>query len=613
MKVPAFLRRSLRRKVTALVIATTVAALAIAAAAQLYYTAREYRQTELAQLRTQAAILGRASAAALAFNDAKEAAKALEILGASPAVELAALYAADGRLFATYPPQPSTGRDLPARAGGTGISVEANRISLFEPITEDGQALGTVYLRARYALPERLLAYVGILAVAIGAALAAALLLSSWLQRALTQPLLGLAAAARRVIEKRDFSVRAGKTTEDEIGVLAEAMNAMLADLEREIAERAGAEAALRAADQRKDEFLATLAHELRNPLAPIRNSINLLKVKGSSERTDVWAREIIDRQSAHMARLLDDLLDVARINRGKLELRKQPTSLGAVIESAVETSRPVIELSRHFLEVGLPSETIMLHGDPVRLSQIFANLLTNAAKYTDPGGRIVLATRREGAAVCVTVTDNGIGIPPEMLERIFEIFAQATPALQRSQGGLGIGLFLVKALAEMHGGSISARSAGAGQGSEFTVRLPVAAFPGHAEIPARPASQSPKALRVLVADDNQDAAESLASLLRAMGNEVRAVFDGVQAVDAAAAFHPDVAVIDIGMPRLNGYDAVRRIRQAERGRRMVIVALTGWGQEEDRQRSLQAGFDRHLTKPVTEDQLAEMLTLARG
>jgi signal transduction histidine kinase/CheY-like chemotaxis protein len=613
MKMPGFLRRSLRRKVTALVMATTVAALAVAAAAQLYYTAREYRETELGQLRTQAAILGRASVAALVFNDRKEAGRALEILGASPAVELAALYAPDGQLFATYPPRLPSGREVPARAGNAGISIEADRISLFEPIVEDGQVVGAVYLRARYTLPERLLAYAGILAAAIAAALAAALLLSSWLQRALTEPLLGLAAAARRVIEKRDLSVRAAKTTEDEIGVLAEAMNAMLADLEREIAERSGAEAALRAADQRKDEFLATLAHELRNPLAPIRNSTNLLKAKGSSAPTDVWAREIIDRQSAHMARLLDDLLDVARISRGKLELRKQRSSLRAAIESALETSRPAVELSRHSLVVDLPAETIMLDGDPVRLSQMFANLLTNAAKYTDPGGRIVLAARREGAAVTVTVSDNGIGIAPEMLERIFEIFTQATPALQRSQGGLGIGLFLVKALVEMHGGSIRARSAGAGRGSEFTVRLPVAAFPGHAEIPARPASQSPKALRVLVVDDNRDAAESLASLLRAMGNEVMTVFDGLQAVDAAATFRPDIAVIDIGMPRLNGYDAVRRIREAEKGRRMVAVALTGWGQEEDRKRSLQAGFDRHLTKPVTEDQLAEILTLARG
>jgi CheY-like chemotaxis protein/two-component sensor histidine kinase len=317
----------------------------------------------------------------------------------------------------------------------------------------------------------------------------------------------------------------------------------------------------------------------------------------------------VIERQVGQMARLLDDLLDVSRITRGKLGLRKAPVTLAAVLESAVETSRPVIDGGGHQLAVTLPPEPVHLDADPVRLAQVFANLLNNAAKYTARGGTVRLTAERAGPEVVVSVTDSGIGIAPEVLPRLFEMFSQATPALGRSQGGLGIGLSLVRGLVEMHGGRVEARSGGAGQGSEFVVRLPIAATPAARE--QRPAgAQTPCAggCRIVAADDNSDAAHSLALMLTLMGHEVRTARDGQEAVEVAEAFRPEVVVLDIGMPRLNGYEAARRIRQQPWGKAVLLVALTGWGQEEDRRRSKEAGFDEHLVKPANPAALEELL-----
>jgi signal transduction histidine kinase len=368
-------------------------------------------------------------------------------------------------------------------------------------------------------------------------------------------------------------------------------------------------EQALKDADRRKDEFLATLAHELRNPLAPIRNAAQVLKEKGLFGPELVWARDVIDRQAGQMARLLDDLLDVSRITRGKLELRPVRVTLAEVVQSAVETSRPAINGGGHALTVALPPEPVWLGADPVRLAQVFANLLNNAAKYTDRGGAIRLSAERAGAEVVVSVKDSGIGIAPEVLPRLFEMFSQATPALERSQGGLGIGLSLVKGLVQMHGGRAEARSAGPGRGSEFVVRLPVAAAPPVSEQPAAAAEQPCFAgCRVVVADDNRDAADSLALMLTLMGHEVRTARDGQEAVDLAEAFRPDVVLLDIGMPRLNGYDAARHIRARPWGKDVLLVAVTGWGQEEDRRRSEAAGFNWHLVKPASPAALEKLL-----
>jgi PAS domain S-box-containing protein len=386
----------------------------------------------------------------------------------------------------------------------------------------------------------------------------------------------------------------------------------VLARQAADLIERKRTEQALRDADRKKDEFLATLAHELRNPLAPIRNAVQILIAKGPPILELQWARGVIDRQVQLMARLLEDLLDVSRISRNQMELRTERVDLAAMVEAAVETSRPVIEAGGHELSVILPPEPIQLEADPVRLAQVFANILNNAAKYTEEGGRIRLSAERQGSDVIVSVKDSGIGIAAEMLPRIFEIFSQAKPALVRSQGGLGIGLSLVKGLVELHGGSIVARSGGPGQGSEFAVRLPVAAETPGQEL-ARPGKDDgqlpvPKR-RVLIVDDNRDSADSLAMLLRLMGHEVGTAYDGEQAVEAAEDLRPDVGLLDIGMPRLNGYDACRRIREQPWGQGVFLIALTGWGQEEDRRRTEEAGFNHHIVKPV--DPVALMKLLA--
>jgi CheY-like chemotaxis protein len=378
----------------------------------------------------------------------------------------------------------------------------------------------------------------------------------------------------------------------------------------RDITERKRAEDDLREADRRKDEFLATLAHELRNPLAPIRNGLQVLKLIGNAGHGVEQARTMMERQLTQMVRLVDDLLDVSRITRNKLELRKGRVELAAIVNSAVETSNPLIEAGGHELTVALPSEPIFLDADPSRLAQVFANLLNNAAKYTEQGGRVRLTAERHDNEVVVAVEDNGIGIRREMLPTVFEMFTQADRALERAQGGLGIGLTLVKRLVEMHDGTVEAQSAGHGQGSTFVVRLPVVLEPLERDQSHEPSGEKqavPKR-RILVVDDNEDAAGSLSMLLKIMGNEVGEAHDGQEAVEAARTFQPSVILLDIGLPKLNGYEACRRIREQPGGKAVVIVALTGWGQEEDVRRSTEAGFNHHLVKPVDPADLARLL-----
>jgi signal transduction histidine kinase len=370
-------------------------------------------------------------------------------------------------------------------------------------------------------------------------------------------------------------------------------------------------EQALQEADRRKDEFLATLAHELRNPLAPIRSAVAVLNAKGLADADLKWNREVIERQVGQMARLLDDLLDVSRITRNKLELRKEPVELAMVVASAVETSRPVIDGGGHNLAVTLPPVPVYLGADPVRLAQVFGNLLNNAAKYTDRGGHIRLTAEVVGLEVVVSVADNGIGITPDVLPRLFERFAQATSALERSQGGLGIGLSLVRGLVELHGGTVEGRSEGVGKGSEFIVRLPVAAAPmpvSREQTGDQGAGRIRLKSRILVVDDNRDAADSLAMLLQLGGHDIEIAYDGLQAVRAAEVFRPDVVLLDIGLPGMNGYEAARHIREQPWGKDMVLIALTGWGQDEDKRRATEAGFDHHLTKPVEPATLEELL-----
>ena len=381
----------------------------------------------------------------------------------------------------------------------------------------------------------------------------------------------------------------------------------------RDITDRKLLEKALRDADRRKDEFLATLAHELRNPLAPIRNAVQILQAKGPPLPELNWARGVIDRQVLLMSRILEDLLDVSRIARNRLEIRTARAELAPIIETALETSRPLIDRGGHKLTVDLPAEPLIVEADAIRLSQVFANLLNNAAKYTEPGGVIRLTARRLGDDASVSIRDNGIGISAEMLPHLFEIFTQANTAIDRAQGGLGVGLSLVKGLVELHRGRVEVHSDGPGRGSEFIVHLPLAVTgpnPAANSVPENGKPHSATGYRILIVDDNRDGADSLAMLLESQGHEVATAYDGAEAIQSAEILRPDLVLLDIGMPNLNGYETCRQIREQSWGSDLLVIALTGFGQEEDRRRTLEAGFDLHMIKPLNPDNLNQLLAL---
>jgi PAS domain S-box-containing protein len=389
----------------------------------------------------------------------------------------------------------------------------------------------------------------------------------------------------------------------------------------RDVTERQAAEQAMREqaqrlteSDQAKDEFLATLSHELRNPLAPLRNSFELLRRLPGVDAKLAGVHAMMERQVNHLVRLVDDLLEMSRISRGTLSLRDERVPLETVVRNAVETSEPLVQAARHTLTVDLPDEPLWLQGDPVRLAQILANLLNNAARYTDDGGTIVVRARREGEQAVIAVRDNGIGIAPDVMPRMFEMFSRGHRETGRHQGGLGIGLALSRRLAQMHNGSLDALSDGPGRGSEFTVRLPLAApAPVGEAVPDTTASRLAKT-RVLVVDDNHDAGDSLGQVLDMLGAEVRVARDGAEGIEAFAAHRPSVVLLDIGMPGLNGYDVAREIRTRFPEHPATLVALTGWGQEDDRRRAREAGFDHHLVKPAEIDALQKLLSsIERG
>jgi PAS domain S-box-containing protein len=367
----------------------------------------------------------------------------------------------------------------------------------------------------------------------------------------------------------------------------------------------------LKDADQRKDQFLAMLAHELRNPLAPISNAVQIMQLEGPNGANFRWSTEVIDDQIKHMTRMVDDLLDVSRITRGKVDLQKETIALADVVDLAIEASRPLVEDYHHELTVSLPSEPLLVNVDPARLAQVLSNLVNNAAKYTDEGGQIFLTAESAGDEVVISVRDNGIGISADLLPKVFDLFTQADRTLSRSRGGLGIGLTLVRSLIELHDGLVTAHSRGLGQGSEFVVRLPLApSFPG---IPVQSsAATDPQKTRlprrrILVVDDKRSNAESLGVLLQGLGQYVLTAFDGQTALDLARQHRPDLILLDIGLPIMDGYEVARRCREEPALERMILVAMTGYGQDSDRQRSQQAGFDAHLVKPVA---LADLLLL---
>ena len=382
-------------------------------------------------------------------------------------------------------------------------------------------------------------------------------------------------------------------------------------ELEHRVEERTNElEGALRS----RDEFLAMLAHELRNPLAPIRNAAQVIRLVGPADGHMTWARDVIDRQVHQLTRLVDDLLDVSRVTQGRVELHKEEIDLASVVAHAVETSRPAIDARRHTLIVELPKAPVYLEADLARLSQVVSNLLNNACKYMEEGGRIALTAEAEGREVRIRVRDEGIGIPQEMLPRVFELFTQLNRSLDRSEGGLGIGLALVRRLVELHGGSVGVHSDGLGLGSEFVVALPLLRA---ASVPEDKSDEAPEQTglafgrRILVADDNRDSAESLGMLLEIEGHEVCLAYDGQEALDQADRFGPEIILLDIGLPRMDGYEVAARLRRSPHHRDVLLVAVTGYGTDGDRKRSREAGFDHHLVKPVDPRALRDLIANA--
>ena len=427
---------------------------------------------------------------------------------------------------------------------------------------------------------------------------------------------------ANRELAEANSTLQAEKHRElQRLNETLEGANAELAEanriLQTQIAERERLEQALREADRRKDEFLAILAHELRNPLAPIRNAVQLMRVKPLPDPELSWCRDAIERQIELLVRLVDDLLDISRITQGKIKLQKQRVDVAEIVSIAIETIRGSIEGRKQELLVELPGGPCSVDGDLPRLAQVVGNLLNNASKFTDEGGRIRLRVEAErdagGGSVAIRVTDTGIGIPPDVLPKLFQLFAQVDSRLNRSQGGLGVGLALVRSIVELHGGSVEASSAGPGQGSEFVVRVPLCSAA------SEPARRKPSAeglsrvkRRVLVVDDNVDSARSMALLFQSLGHDAATANDGLEALELARSLQPEVVVLDLGMPGLDGYEVAKRLRREPWGEGLLLVALTGWGQQDARDRSKSSGFDAHLVKPVEIETLLEIVNRPR-
>ena len=615
---------SIRRRTMRVVMTTTLVALLLSASALLLYELQSHRKTWVQDLRTQAELVAHASAPALSFDDARVAQENLALLSLRPQIEAAAIYDADGRLVAAYarPPQqpaaPAQLQLLPQDA-----AFDGERLQLQQPIEQAAERLGTMVLNAHYDVLPRLLDYLAILATVSLASLALAALVARRLQSTITDPVVAVSEVAREVMQTRNYTLRAPRTTDDEVGALVEAFNEMLHEL-------GGQAASLQASDRRKDEFLATLAHELRNPLAPVSTALAILARDETDAATKARLVAMMQRQMQQFVRLIDDLMEVSRLSTGRLSLRTERLDLVEVVRAAVEIVAPSLLARRHTLEVQWPPP-LWLQGDRTRLGQVFVNLLGNAAKYTDPGGRITITFVLLAESVRVQVADNGLGIAPEMLDEVFEMFVQVERSPVHGRAGLGVGLPLARQLVELHQGTLTLHSDGLGQGSTFTVELPRRPGPqakdasgeggagrleatdpgqraggGSRSDGARAAARRP--LHILLADDNRDFADSLATALKAAGHRVQVTYDGAAALRAATAEMPDVGLFDLGMPRLDGWDLAAAVRDLPGGGRCRLMAITGWAQQSDQLRALAAGYDDHLVKPVDTEALLRCL-----
>jgi two-component system, sensor histidine kinase len=600
---------SLRKKLLSVVMSSTCAALLLSASALFIYEFRSYRVNLEADLSSQADLVALSVGPALAFNDARAAEETLAALKLRQSMEAAAAYRANGQVFATFSAGPDFATRVPATSPRPGFRFDRSSIELVQPVVHNGEVLGSIFLRSHHDLAGRIGDYTGILLIASLGGLILAALIFRRLQPTVTGPILAMAEVARRVKEERTYELQVAETSDDEVGSLVTSFNEMLRELSTEMKERHKAEDALRLADRRKDEFLATLAHELRNPLAPISNALTILRLADDNPALRTEARAIMERQLSQVTRLIGDLLEVSRITTGKLELRRAVLDLVAVARGALETAEPTLRQSRHVVQVTLPGTPVWVDGDALRLGQVFVNLLHNAAKYTPAGAHIRFGIEERGGRAQVTVSDDGIGIDPDFQQSIFEMFVQVDQSIERGAAGLGLGLTIARQLIGLHGGSIRVFSAGLGKGSTFTVELPLAAAPvAPSTTSVEQAAPGTTPLDVLIADDNVDFANSFGNLLDLDGNAIRVVHDGRSAYEAAREAPPDVAFLDIGMPAINGYDLARLLRAEASTRAAVLVAVTGWGQEADRDRVHAAGFDYHLVKPVDAEELKQVL-----
>lgn len=617
------IKRSISNKLMLVIMATTFIALFTFAGAMLVYDLRTYHDAVIKDLVTQADIIAEISTPALEFNDPKTAKERLSLLSTRPSILRAAIFENNGKRFADYTSSANEQLSWPIYSPQSNThQINGNQIDVWKPVIRNGEVLGVAYINASYEGQARLLNYIAILACVLVLSLGLALVTAFWLRGAVTKPIFAVTSVARSVMQSRDFSLRAAVFTEDEIGVLAAAFNDMLSEVERraraleesnkslvhEMAERQTAVKALHLADLRKDEFLATLAHELRNPLAPLSNGLEILRLVRDQPEVTANAHTVMERQLKQMVRLVDDLLDVSRINTGKLTISKTRIDIQSVIRDAVETSSPFIESCGHTLTINLPTQAIYIDADPLRLAQVFSNILNNAAKYTDPGGKITVESVIQGNHIVVSIRDNGIGIAPDMLNTIFNMFTQVNQTLERTHAGLGVGLGLAKRLVELHNYELYAVSEGLGCGSTFNVRLELVS---QAEPGVDNTHQIIKQTihgRIMLVDDNVDSVETMADLLVSLGHDVRIAHNGFDAVEIAREFSPGIAFLDIGMPGMSGYDLARRLKELPDLAGTILVAVTGWGQEKDRQLSRDAGFDHHLVKPVKLAQLLEII-----
>jgi signal transduction histidine kinase/CheY-like chemotaxis protein len=626
---------SIRTKLLAVITLTTFCALLVSGIAIFIYDINSFRDARESDMTTLIELLAYSTTPALQFRDEEIARENLRLLQVRPTVSIAAIYDAEGKVFASYfrmDEEP----ELPSMPAAEGVSVEGGHMLMYKRILFNEEMLGTVYLRADYQVQERAMSFVSILATVALIAMLITIIVSMRLQSIITKPVLSIAGIAREVVSRKEYTRRAKKMSEDEVGVLVDAFNDMLLEietrterlettnqeLELESAERKRAREEvlqlnekleqkvleLREKDRNKDDFLATLAHELRNPLAPIRTGLELIRKVDGAKRDEIY--DILERQTHQLVRLVDDLMDVSRISRGKVSLQNEVVVLDEVLKVAIEATTDLMQQKNHHLRIMLPEAPVLLDGDPVRLSQVFLNLLSNAAHYTRPGGNIVLRGKRLNDMLEVSIEDNGIGMSPEMLDKVFEAFIQIETPLTRTRSGLGIGLTLARSLLEKHGGTIRAESEGLGKGTRFIVLLPLLTGQATPNPPAKPDMQPHDMHRILVVDDNEDAALTLAILLRMLGHDVKAVFDGSDALNEGRTFQPQIILMDLGMPGMNGIEAAKQIRQLEWGKSVFLVAVTGWGQEEDKRKTREAGFNHHLVKPIRLGDVQNLLAM---